>query len=129
MAAQLFCFPALNSFLLQAAEIMAYYGFSYIYVFNPQNIKGTHLCKTMLGHLFVNLMSSMKNDACQLWMTTFICRFAQAEMTFAVLRSYVSDEYGMSDTEAGNLYAAYGFACTGWSGCQLQRRNKWGREK
>ena len=29
------------------------------------------------------------------------------------LRSYVSDEYGMSDTEAGNLYAAYGFACTG----------------
>ena len=33
-------------------------------------------------------------------------------MTFAV-RSYVSDEYGMSDEEAGNLYAAYGFACTG----------------
>lgn len=31
----------------------------------------------------------------------------------ATPRSYVSDEYGMSDTEAGNLYAAYGFACTG----------------
>eukprot|EP00434_Breviolum_minutum_P044979 symbB.v1.2.040237.t2/scaffold7092.1/size13377/1 len=46
-------------FSIKAAEIMAYYGFSYIYV------------------------------------------------------SYVSDEYGMSDTEAGNLYAAYGFACTG----------------
>lgn len=29
------------------------------------------------------------------------------------MRSYVSDEYGMSDEEAGNLYAAYGFACTG----------------
>ena len=29
------------------------------------------------------------------------------------LRNYVSEEYGMSDTEAGNLYAAYGFACTG----------------
>ena len=42
----------------------------------------------------------------------FLCLFAQAEMTFAA-RSYVSDEYGMSDEEAGNLYAAYGFACTG----------------
>ena len=45
-------------------------------------------------------------------------------LSFWWLRSYVSDEYGMSDTEAGNLYAAYGFACTGswaifgwWSGC------------
>ncbi|CAJ1349017.1 unnamed protein product [Effrenium voratum] len=47
-------------FSIKAAEITAYYGFSYIYV------------------------------------------------------SYVSDEYGMSDTEAGNLYAAYGFACTGF---------------
>ncbi|CAK9046305.1 Dipeptide and tripeptide permease B [Durusdinium trenchii] len=46
-------------FSIKAAEITAYYGFSYIYV------------------------------------------------------NYVSEEYGMSDEEAGNLYAAYGFACTG----------------
>eukprot|EP00439_Symbiodinium_sp_Y106_P012117 s7589_g1.t2 len=46
-------------FSIKAAEITAYYGFSYIFV------------------------------------------------------SYVSDEYGMSDEEAGRLYGAYGFACTG----------------
>ena len=34
-------------------------------------------------------------------------------------RNYVSEEYGMSDEEAGNLYAAYGFACTG-SECVLE---------
>eukprot|EP00440_Ansanella_granifera_P070676 gb/GFBE01076698.1/.p1 GENE.gb/GFBE01076698.1/~~gb/GFBE01076698.1/.p1 ORF type:complete len:586 (+),score=112.77 gb/GFBE01076698.1/:1-1758(+) len=47
-------------FSIKAAEITAYYGFSYIFV------------------------------------------------------SFVSDEYGMTDREAGNLYAAYGFACTGF---------------
>ena len=31
----------------------------------------------------------------------------------------MSEEYGMSDEEAGNLYAAYGFACTG-SECVLE---------